>query len=315
MKYCNNCGNRLQDEQKFCDKCGQNVDIKKNNINEHTYTSANYNSQAPKNNNSGKIVMIIVLILITLLLLGGLLFGAYKLFLDNDDSISNNSNSNSYDESNNSEDEDYPSINVLSETFSTNFMNQDRRNGFGYVNLGMSKSEIDNKFGNSEGNVNIAGISAKKYGNIAIQYNKNTVSRYFIIPDDLSIYQFEDYHGDPTMKADEGGVIYDDNAHNSYTIKVYVNESGKVIGIENVDQIARNDSDTSDNDEVDSKYQAKNLADAYLTKNYEDYWIHSVDEYNGVYRVNYGEGNASHAHDAVYIDQENGKITETDPNE
>ncbi|MDE9439971.1 hypothetical protein EWS82_12810 [Staphylococcus xylosus] len=117
------------------------------------------------------------------------------------------------------------------------------------------------------------------------------------------------------MKADEGGVIYDDNAHNSYTIKVYVNESGKVIGIENVDQIERNDSDTSDNDEVDSKYQAKNLADDYLAKKYEDYWIHSVDEYNGVYRVNYGEGNASHAHDAVYIDQANGKITEADPNE
>ena len=84
--------------------------------------------------NSGKIVMIIVLILITLLLLGGLLSGLIQLFLDNDDYISSNSNNNSYDESNNSEDEDYPSINVLSETFNTNFMNQDRSEmGFGYV--------------------------------------------------------------------------------------------------------------------------------------------------------------------------------------
>ena len=79
------------------------------------------------------------------------------------------------------------------------------------------------------------------------------------------------------MKADEGGVIYDDNAHNSYTIKVYVNESGKVIGIENVDQIARNDSDTSDNDEVDSKYELKILLMPIL--DYEDYWIHSVNKF------------------------------------
>lgn len=30
--------------------------------------------------------------------------------------------------------------------------------------------------------------------------------------------------------------------------------------------------------------------------------------------MNYGEGNASNAHDALYIDQKTGNITENDPN-
>ncbi|WP_428836194.1 zinc ribbon domain-containing protein [Staphylococcus pseudoxylosus] len=27
LKYCNNCGNKLQERQRFCDKCGKSVSV------------------------------------------------------------------------------------------------------------------------------------------------------------------------------------------------------------------------------------------------------------------------------------------------
>lgn len=33
LKYCNNCGNKLQEEQRFCDKCGESADNKVTNNN------------------------------------------------------------------------------------------------------------------------------------------------------------------------------------------------------------------------------------------------------------------------------------------
>ncbi|MFQ3843375.1 hypothetical protein AABD41_01855 [Staphylococcus pseudoxylosus] len=148
----------------------------------------------------------------------------------------------------------------------------------------MKKEEVKSKFGSANGEITIAGTTAEKHGNVAVHYDNDKVDRYFVVPsNDISIQQYTSYHGEETMKADEGGLIYDDNPNNAFTIKVYVNKYGNVTGIESVDQD-------------------------------DDYWFHSVDESKGVYRVNYGRGNASHAHDAIYIDQKTGNITENDPN-
>ncbi|WP_336946528.1 hypothetical protein [Staphylococcus xylosus] len=183
----------------------------------------------------------------------------------------------------------------------------------------MSKDEIINKFGSSDGEITIAGATVEKYGNIAVHYDNGVVDRYFVVPsNDISIQQYTSYHGEETMKADEGGLIYDDNPNNAFTIKVYVNEYGNVTGIESVNQIERNDSSHSGDNLTDgnitSDSEAEKIGKDYLSEKYDDYWFHSVDEYKGVYRVNYGKGNASHAHDAIYIDQKTGNITENDPN-
>lgn len=320
MKYCNNCGNKLQDNQKFCDKCGKSVSY--NNLN----SSYNSGTPQPPKKNGGKIVMIIITIIVFLLLLAGLLFGAYKLFWENDTS-SNGTNNSSIngndtqgDDSQNNEDVDgAPTIDVLTDTFNTTFMNQDNRSGYGFIRIGMNKDEVENKFGQPNDSVIIAGTSASQYGSIAVHYNHDIVERYFIVPsNDITVYQFINQHGDPTMKADEGGIVYDDNADNDFTVKVFVDENSKVEGIESVEQIERTDSsDESDSNEIiTSKSKAEKIGKDYLFEKYDDdYWFHSVDEYNGIYRVNYGEGDASHAHDAIYIDQETGNITESDPNE
>lgn len=115
-------------------------------------------------------------------------------------------------------------------------MNEDNRHGYEGINIGMSKDDINNKFGTSDGNITIAGITAEKHSNVAVHYDTNKVDRYFVIPSyDISIQQYTSYHGETTMKADEGGLIYDDNPDHSFTIKVYVNEYGNVTGIESVD--------------------------------------------------------------------------------
>ncbi|MGW7930372.1 zinc-ribbon domain-containing protein [Staphylococcus xylosus] len=312
MKYCNNCGNKLQEGQRFCDKCGRGVNGANNNV----------KLQPPRKNNGNKMAIIIITVLVFLILIAGLLFGAYKLFWDNDNSklnIFNNSHQNDNSKSNSSSTGVSPSIDILTKSFNSSFLNEDNRNGYEGVNIGMSKDEIINKFGSSDGEITIAGATVEKYGNIAVHYDNGVVDRYFVVPsNDISIQQYTSYHGEETMKADEGGLIYDDNPNNAFTIKVYVNEYGNVTGIESVNQIERNDSSHSGDNLTDgnitSDSEAEKIGKDYLSEKYDDYWFHSVDEYKGVYRVNYGKGNASHAHDAIYIDQKTGNITENDPN-
>ncbi|MCE7783642.1 zinc-ribbon domain-containing protein [Staphylococcus xylosus] len=312
MKYCNNCGNKLQEGQRFCDKCGRDVNGANNNV----------KLQPPRKNNGNKMAIIIITVLVFLILIAGLLFGAYKLFWDNDNSklnIFNNSHQNGNSKSNSSSTGVSPSIDILTKSFNSSFLNEDNRNGYEGVNIGMSKDEIINKFGSSDGEITIAGATVEKYGNIAVHYDNGVVDRYFVVPsNDISIQQYTSYHGEETMKADEGGLIYDDNPNNAFTIKVYVNAYGNVTGIESVNQIERNDSSHSGDNLTDgnitSDSEAEKIGKDYLSEKYDDYWFHSVDEYKGVYRVNYGKGNASHAHDAIYIDQKTGNITENDPN-
>ena len=312
MKYCNNCGNKLQEGQRFCDKCGRGVNGANNTV----------KLQPPRKNNGNKMAIIIITVLVFLILIAGLLFGAYKLFWDNDNSklnIFNNSHQNDNSKSNSSSTGVSPSIDILTKSFNSSFLNEDNRNGYEGVNIGMSKDEIINKFGSSDGEITIAGATVEKYGNIAVHYDNGVVDRYFVVPsNDISIQQYTSYHGEETMKADEGGLIYDDNPNNAFTIKVYVNEYGNVTGIESVNQIERNDSSHSGDNLTDgnitSDSEAEKIGKDYLSEKYDDYWFHSVDEYKGVYRVNYGKGNASHAHDAIYIDQKTGNITENDPN-
>lgn len=312
LKYCNNCGNKLQEGQRFCDKCGRGMNDANNNV----------KLQPSRKNNGNKMAIIIITVLVFLILIAGLLFGAYKLFWDNDNSklnIFNNSHQNGNSKSNSSSTGVSPSIDILTKSFNSSFLNEDNRNGYEGVNIGMSKDEIINKFGSSDGERTIAGATVETHGNIAVHYDNGVVDRYFLVPsNDISIQQYTSYHGEETMKADEGGLIYDDNPNNAFTIKVYVNEYGNVTGIESVHQIERNDSSYSGDNITDgnitSESEAEKIGKDYLSEKYDDYWFHSVDEYKGIYRVNYGEGNASHAHDAIYIDQKTGNITENDPN-
>lgn len=315
LKYCNNCGNKLHENQKYCSKCGKSTE------------SAN----SENNNNGRKVIMMVLIILVFLILIAGLIFGGYKLFLQNDNSnLSHESSSKSYinkiennraknDENEKQIGEDsLPSIDVLTESFSTDFMNEDHREGFASISLGMSKAQVKSKFGEPNETVTVAGMSAERYGSIAVHYDNETVDRYFIVPEtDTTVYQFTSQHGEPTMKADEGGIVYDDNPHNSFSIKVYVDESGKVTGIENVEAVPRSDvgsSDDSDDNEdssekIANKSDAESAAIRVLGFSDVDIWVHSVTDEGEEFRVNYGKENEDRAHRYVLINKETGMAT------
>ncbi|MCE5090912.1 zinc ribbon domain-containing protein [Staphylococcus devriesei] len=321
MKYCNNCGNPLEDNQRFCDRCGQRVD----------YTNYDSNSHSTESRSSGvgKIILIIIAILIFLSLIVGLLFGAYKLFLeDKINSFNDSNNSSQSSSSSNGENEKNsnlaPSIDILTTNFNSSFMNADNRHGYEGVSLGMTKNEVNNQLGSSDSDINVDGVSAEKHGNIAVHYDNNIVDRYFVVPNDtISIQQFINQHGKPTLEADNGTIIYDDNTDNAFTIKVYNDGNGNVSGVENIDAIERDDLNSSNSDDdsnsgkkVTSEAEAEKIGKDYLDNLYgDDYWYHSVDKWKGVYRVNYGQGAATHAHSAVYINEDTGKISEENPNE
>ncbi|UXR86844.1 zinc-ribbon domain-containing protein [Staphylococcus felis] len=233
MKYCSQCGHPLRENQNFCHQCGQRVRQPNYQLSNMS-RAEQYHQKVVVKENKSKLPLILLGLCTFIVLILGLLFGVYQLLDKNGMYITKQKATTSSYET--------PTINVLSVQFSAQFMHQDRRNGYDGIRLGMSRNQIESNYGEPEETLHIAGVSAEKYGDIAVNYENDSVHRYFVVPENISVYQFMDYHGTPTMKADEGGIIYDDNSHNDFTIKVYVNEKGQVIGIENVNQIDRNDS-------------------------------------------------------------------------
>ncbi|MGV3244987.1 zinc ribbon domain-containing protein [Staphylococcus sp. 11262D007BW] len=260
MKYCSRCGNALKESQTFCNKCGRRLknDPKppSRTARQQQVQSTQYHTpKVKKEKKQSKPFLIVILTLIFILLIAGLVYGGYKLLEGNGISINigdsdtsttsdNNSETSNNDETganNGSSEGQYekPDIKILSSYFSNEFMHQDRRNGFEGVQIGMSRNNLESRYGKADTTVNIAGVTAEKYGNIAVNYDNDTVKRYFIVPHSVKLQEYENYQGRSTMNAKEGGVVYDDNPANGFTIKVYTNEYNDITGIESVDQIPR----------------------------------------------------------------------------
>jgi predicted SPOUT superfamily RNA methylase MTH1 len=129
-----------------------------------------------------------------------------------------------------------PTINVLSSEFSENFMNDDNTGGYEGFNIGMTKHEIKSKFGEPNKSVSMDIGNVEKYHNIGIHYGiDGTVSSVYMIPATISVSDFKQFHGDPTVET-ESQLVYDDNTDNGFT--VFVNkENNEVQSIENTYQV------------------------------------------------------------------------------
>lgn len=129
-----------------------------------------------------------------------------------------------------------PTINVLSSEFSENFMNDDNTGGYEGFNIGMSKHEIKSKFGEPDKSISMYIGNVEKYHNIGIHYGiDGTVSSVYIIPETISVSDFKQFHGDPTVET-ESQLVYDDNPDNGFT--VFVNkENNEVQSVENTYQV------------------------------------------------------------------------------
>ncbi|MCD8785543.1 zinc ribbon domain-containing protein [Staphylococcus gallinarum] len=223
--------------------------------NEHSHNS-NYNTHTySKNNNSNyrtsnysyrnndylyaskkkkkSATVIILSIVAVLLLLGALIVAGYFLFKNL------NININTGDSSESNANNQRISINVLSDQFSSDFMKSDNTDGYDGFNIGMSKDDIKEEFGEPESVDSMDFGEVEKYGDIGVTYDSDdTVSSVYVLPQDVSVSAFKQFHGEPTMESD-GQLIYDDNSDNGFTIFINVKD-GEVQSIENGYQMDRN---------------------------------------------------------------------------
>lgn len=224
-------------------------------INSEYSKSSNYNTNSySKNNNSNyrasnytqrnndylyaskkkkkSATVIILSIVAVLLLLGALIVAGYFLFKNL------NININTGDSSESNANNQRISINVLSDQFSSDFMKSDNTDGYDGFNIGMSKDDIKEEFGEPESVDSMDFGDVEKYGDIGVTYDSDdTVSSVYVLPQDVSVSAFKQFHGEPTMESDDQ-LIYDDNSDNGFTIFVNVKD-GEVQSIENGYQIDR----------------------------------------------------------------------------
>ncbi|MCD8820463.1 zinc ribbon domain-containing protein [Staphylococcus gallinarum] len=224
-------------------------------INSEYSNSSNYNTNSySKNNNSNyrtsnysyrnndylyaskkkkkSATVIILSIVAVLLLLGALIVAGYFLFKNL------NININTVDSSESNANNQRISINVLSDQFSSDFMKSDNSDGYDGFNIGMSKDDIKEEFGEPESVDSMDFGEVEKYGDIGVTYDSDdTVSSVYVLPQDVSVSAFKQFHGEPTMESD-GQLIYDDNSDNGFTIFINVKD-GEVQSIENGYQMDR----------------------------------------------------------------------------
>lgn len=244
MKYCPNCGNKLQSDKAFCNQCGtqlenENRKNKYRRITENNLKSIN-NTQQRKHNKSRtwKIIAIIGAIVI---LLSTLFFVTYFFYKN---VISDNEAINVFkSDSQNNKNKEQTDVNVLSSNFSENYMNADNTDGYAGINIGMSKNDVKEKFGEPNDSISMDIGNVKKYNNIGVYYGiDKTVSSVYILPENISTTDFKNFHGEPTIETDSQ-LIYDDNPDNNFTIIINI-DGDEIQSIENTYQI---DEDTLNN--------------------------------------------------------------------
>lgn len=207
---------------------------KNNNSNYRTsnYTQRNNDYLYSSKKKKKSATVIILSIVAVLLLLGALIVAGYFLFKNL------NININTGDSSESNANNQRISINVLSDQFSSDFMKSDNTDGYDGFNIGMSKDDIKEEFGEPESVDSMDFGDVEKYGDIGVTYDSDdTVSSVYVLPQDVSVSAFKQFHGEPTMESDDQ-LIYDDNSDNGFTIFVNVKD-GEVQSIENGYQIDR----------------------------------------------------------------------------
>ena len=208
---------------------------KNNNSNYRTsnYTQRNNDYLYSSKKKKKSATVIILSIVAVLLLLGALVVAGYFLFKNL------NININTGDSSESNANNQRISINVLSDQFSSDFMKSDNSDGYDGFNIGMSKDDIKEEFGEPESVDSMDFGEVEKYGDIGVTYDSDdTVSSVYVLPQDVSVSAFKQFHGEPTMESD-GQLIYDDNSDNGFTIFINVKD-GEVQSIENGYQMDRN---------------------------------------------------------------------------
>ncbi|MDT0705676.1 zinc ribbon domain-containing protein [Staphylococcus haemolyticus] len=335
MRYCTNCGHKINDNQSFCNNCGTKLHESQSNT--QSNQQGNQQSNQPNNQYSnhnriardkevndrytyhyqdndhhkrsgfGKVLLAILIVAILGLLLYGLYF-AYNQFTGHNSS-NDTTQSQSSDTSDSSS--EGAKIDIFSDEFDQAYTKSPSTDGYAEIYNGMSRSGVETKYGQSNGTIYLQGSTYEKYGDIAVLYDEHDdVSQVIVTPSNITEDDYIEHYGDPDDR-DGNTLIYDTYKDNDFSVLVTIKD-GMVLAIENVDQLPSNNSDDSDSDEVASTSEARAIANDVLDSSD---WIHSVDEGEFSYRVNYGKENEDKAHQAIIVEKSDGSTSEWDGEE
>lgn len=335
MRYCTNCGHKINDNQSFCNNCGTKLHESQSNTqsNQQSNTQSNQPNNQYSNHNRiardrevndrytyhyqdndhhkrsgfGKVLLAILIVAILGLLLYGLYF-AYNQFTGHNSS-NDTTQSQSSDTSDSSS--EGAQIDIFSDEFDQAYTKSPSTDGYAEIYNGMSRSGVETKYGQSNGTIYLQGSTYEKYGDIAVLYDEHDdVSQVIVTPSNITEDDYIEHYGDADDR--EGNtLIYDTYKDNDFSVLVTIKD-GMVLAIENVDQLPSNASDNSDSDEVSSESEAEAIANDVLDSSD---WIHSVDEGEFSYRVNYGKENEDKAHRAIIVEKSDGSTSEWDGEE
>ncbi|MCJ1661298.1 hypothetical protein MT341_01630 [Staphylococcus sp. NRL 18/288] len=130
-----------------------------------------------------------------------------------------------------------PKIDVLSDGFQTTYMQQNNLDSFMGIKVGMSRDEVEKRFGKGKLMPHITGFDDDyiKYGNIAIIYNPrtqdNTVWGIAVAPDNVSEQEFIRKYNTYDQHTGSGAYIYNNVKNNGFEILV-TPVNGKVALVE-----------------------------------------------------------------------------------
>ena len=259
MKFCSNCGSEIDSNQSFCKECGKQLDTNKQDNMEREQLSSNTTNkkreQDNKKKNNKKPFIIIVSIIVASILIIVLIFSGFILY---NNVIKGDKISSIFHLNNNT-----PEINVLSDEFSNDFMKADNTSGFKGFDIGMSKGEVQKQHGSSNSKLKMGIGEVYKYGDIGVYYGiDNTVSSVYVLPKDVTVNEFKNFHGTPTVETDSQ-LVYDDNQDNGFTILINV-KNDKIESVENTYQISEESLDnmkmnaTNDNLSLSFQRDAQN---------------------------------------------------------
>src|SRR5699024_8165996 len=172
MKYCPNCGNKIENTQVYSKKYSKKLVNSDNKSEKNKYQNSKLQHKISRNGQiercNSKLWAIIVSIIVVILLVVALMFAGYYFYKN---VFLGNSSINIFQsDSETTHDNQQATINVLSSEFSENFMNADNTGGYEGFNIGMSKHEIKSKFGEPDNTISMDIGNVEKYHNIGIYY-------------------------------------------------------------------------------------------------------------------------------------------------
>lgn len=264
MKYCPQCGSPLKDNQHFCNRCGCDIQNFK-----YGYTQENnYFPQEPKRKR--RIWPFVVIAIFVIAVIGSSCFAYYHFFLKGNEQAQSKpsttqhvakeeekpgehkiSNDPKKAEKQRAEEEKAektekadkdsalhpPKIDVLSDEFQTTYMQQNNLDSFMGIKRGMTKDEVEKRFGKGELMPHINGFHNDyiKYGNIAIIYNPrtqdNTVASIGVAPDNVSEQEFISKYNTYDKHSASGQYTYNNVKNNGFEILV-TPVKGKIVLVE-----------------------------------------------------------------------------------